>query len=136
VALLRAFAAVAVAATFLTLSWAYPAWAQTGRELPAAAETPPAETADKVDEAEIERFAQATVRMMQIESNWRERLSEAPDEEALQRVGEEVHKEMKATIEAEGLTPERYRAIAELAQTDSDLHAAIDRHIRKQLGVR
>ena len=87
--------------------------AQPSEELPPSQTEPQAEAA-KPTEKQLESFAAATVRIVQIQ--------------------EAAQKEMKEAVEKAGLTIEEYNQIAQVAQTDPKIEQALQELIKSRLG--
>lgn len=87
----------------------------------------PAQEADpqQFSQTEIESFASAAHSVNQIREKWVGRLRDAQNEEEATTLQQQGTAELVAAIEAEGLTVEKYNAIAGAGMRDRELHDRI-----------
>jgi len=77
----------------------------------------------EVSGAELERFANAYVAVLEIGEAMEAELASVQSQEEAQAIQEEARREMVEALEARGLTVARYQVIARLVNTDPELQA-------------
>ncbi|WP_300378159.1 DUF4168 domain-containing protein [Henriciella sp.] len=114
----RTVAAIAAA----TLAGGGAAIAQQQSQAPAAPQqAQPQAQIEPVTEAEIDQFVAANNEVSTIAQSANAELQAAEDKAAAQKVQAEAQKEMMAAIQDEGLTPQRFTEIVQLARADEEL---------------
>lgn len=119
------------AAVALTLSFgAVPALAQ--ETAPPPTTTPPPATAPAAanfDEATLQSYVDASVKLQDIGQDWEGRMAEAGTPEEMTDLQAQAEEEMVAAVEAEGLSAEQYNEITRAAQADPDLYQQLTQMI-------
>jgi aspartokinase len=112
-----------------TLAFGGTSLAQTPAAPPAAPpQTPAAPAAPQaavVTDSELQKMAEVTPELIRISEAAEPKIAAAEDAEARAEVEREVVEELARTVEAHGLTPQRYNEIAMLAQRDPEIAARI-----------
>ncbi|MEO3434364.1 DUF4168 domain-containing protein [Inquilinus sp. CAU 1745] len=117
------------AAVALTLSFgAAPALAQ---EATPPQTTPPTTTAPAAnfDEATLQSYVDASVKLQDIGQEWEGRMAEAGTPEEMTDLQAQAEAEMVSAVEAEGLSAEQYNEITRAAQEDPDLYQQLTQMI-------
>jgi hypothetical protein len=76
----------------------------------------------QVEENEMEATAQAYVKVEEITAKYRAEFGDTQDPQQAAEIQQDMREETDASIEDEGLEPERYDAIIQAAQSDENLH--------------
>lgn len=74
---------------------------------------------------EIETFAEARGSVMEISSEWQERLSNAESQEKLNSLRAAAQEEMVQAVRAEGLSVDDYNMMVEAVQSNPDLRRRV-----------
>ena len=112
------------AAAALMLAGASPAFAQEAQSAPTALQQQMAD-AKPVTDAEIDTFISATMEVQTVVQQWQPKLKEAQGTENAATVQQEMQAELKAAVEEEGMTAQRYNQIYVMASQDDALAARI-----------
>jgi hypothetical protein len=107
---------LALSATLAALL-AFSAPAALGQEQPAM---PPA-----VSEDQIDAFADAAIEVQRVQTELEAQMQAAQDMDEIARLQEEAQVEATEAVEQKGLSTDEYTAIAEAANQDPELYAAI-----------
>lgn len=100
------------------------AMAQT--QAPAQQEMP------KIDESQLDSYADAAVRIYDIRVRWEPEIRGAESQEKAMEAQREARTEMIEAVQKEGLSVEEYNSITAAAQRDPDLNQKIAQLIEKK----
>lgn len=112
------------AAAALMLAGASPAFAQEAQSAPTQLQQQMAD-AKPVTDAEIDTFITATMEVQAIVQQWQPKLKEAQGTQTAATVQQEMQAELKAAVEDEGMTAQRYNQIYVMASQDEALATRI-----------
>lgn len=116
----QGFAVVVGSAAILTLATGFaPLHAQDAPQPPAATE---------VDDATLQAFAQASLAIEEVITEWRPRIQQAEDEAEARDLRQEANQEVLSAVQTSGLDIEAYNQVAELAQANPAVASAIERY--------
>ena len=86
------------------------------------------------DDAEVDAFADAVIQITEIRNSYAGELQGASDQEEQQQIMQKANAEMQAAIEeVDGMTVDRYLAMAEQAAQDEDLTQRIGERIETKM---
>ncbi|GGA96817.1 DUF4168 domain-containing protein [Allosediminivita pacifica] len=86
------------------------------------------------DDAEVDAFADAVIQITEIRNSYAGELQGASDQEEQQQIMQKANAEMQAAIEeVDGMTVDRYLAMAEQAAQDEDLTQRIGARIETKM---
>jgi hypothetical protein len=85
---------------------------------PGYSEAPPTINPNTVDEATLKRTANAYVKVKQIVQKRERALNSTDDQAKRQQITEQAEVKEKAAVTAEGLQPQRYNQVIQLAEAD------------------
>ena len=86
------------------------------------------------DDAEVDAFADAVIQITEIRNSYAGELQSASDQEEQQQIMQKANAEMQAAIEeVDGMTVDRYLAMAEQAAQDEDLTQRIGERIETKM---
>ncbi len=102
------------------LMFGAPAFAQGVAEAPAQQQAPA-----NVSDAQVEAFAKAQERVIEIGQKWNGKLQEAGSPEEIESARESAHQEMSIAVESLGLSVDDYNRIAIAMQTDPQLQQRV-----------
>lgn len=109
----------------LALALALPAKAQVQQQqLP-----PPGQQAPSYSSEELETFAQAVIKVQEINKSYAPEMEAAETMEQRHKIHEAANKESVKAIRAQGISVETYNEIFAAAQADSRLMERVNRHI-------
>ena len=117
----------AFAVLALALASAPPAAAQAQQQQ----SPPPGQQAPSYSGDQLESYAEAVIKVQEINKSYAPKLEAAETMEQRQRVREEATEEMVEAIRAEGLSVETYNEIFSAAQADLRLMERVNRHVER-----
>jgi hypothetical protein len=92
----------------------------------------PAPQAARVDDAELQKFAQAAGEIRELRRKWMPEVAAAERKggpEAALKVEDEAYAEMIGAVENKGLSLQRFNQIVAMAQTDQELQERLATHM-------
>ncbi len=89
------------------------------------AQAPSESEAGGFSQAQLESYANAVLKVQEIDEAWSPRIAEAPSKAEADTLTAQATDEMIGGIEAEGLSVEEYNAITQAAQRDEQLYERI-----------
>ena len=110
--------AIPIASIALMLVISFPSHAEQQLE-------PGTPSAAQVNDSDIKAFAEATLKIDELNAKWVPELSAAESPEQEQQIREEAGMEMLQAVESAGLEPETFNRIAQAAHADQALTARI-----------
>ena len=122
--MLRLSKPLALSATFATLL-AFSAPAALAQEQPAMPPT--------VSEDQIDAFADAAIEVQRVQTELEAQMQATQDMDEIARLQEQARVEATDAVEGTGLSTDEYTAIAEAANQDPDLYAAIVDRMQTQM---
>ena len=112
-------AMLALTLTFLIPSGVALAQAgNAGQSNPGYSGATSAVTPDKIDDATVKRTAKAFVKVRQIVQNADQALNNSGDDAQKQQIAEQAELKKMAALKSEGLQPQQYNQVMQLARTD------------------
>lgn len=89
----------------------------------------------KYDEAKIDAFVEAAVKVTQIRQQWIPKIQSAGSEEETQKLSQQAVAEMRTAIDGvDNISPEQYDQIAMAMQKDKDLAERINEKFKQAAG--
>ncbi len=90
-----------------------------------SSEQAPAATQAQIDDAKVEAFAMASLKVEKLNKKWAPRLADAEGQDEVQTLREEATTEMTEAVQSSGLSVEDYNKIYRAAQQDQALASRI-----------
>ncbi|EAQ01740.1 hypothetical protein OB2597_14891 [Pseudooceanicola batsensis HTCC2597] len=85
-------------------------------------------------DAQLESFADATLKLQEVRSTYVPQLQNASDDAERQEIAQEANTAMVAAVRAaDGITVETYNAISRLAQTDEELNQRLVSMVQQRM---
>jgi hypothetical protein len=125
-----ALAAGLVAAPAAFAETAAPAIQLAQDEQPAQPEQP---AAVQPDEAQLESFVTATVRIISIQHQAQQQMSATAEPEQQKQVRDQALQMIVAAVEDEGLSVEEYNGIVQQVESDPELGETVKQRIKEQV---
>jgi len=127
----RKLTAIALGAAFLLGAAAAPVPAAAQQAPPGQAPggAPPAQS---FSDTELRAYADATVRLQEINQEYVKRLEDAPDTEAEQQIRQEGQREMAEAVEESGLSVERFSEISRTVREDPEVRSKVEGYIEEK----
>lgn len=88
--------------------------------------------ATEFSESELETFVNAREKVVDISSDWEDRLNNAESQDELNDMQQAMQEEMVQAVQDEGLSVNEYNTIVSEAQSDEDLQRRIDELMASQ----
>lgn len=80
---------------------------------------------------QVEAFAEARQSVMEISSEWQERLNNAESQDELNSLQAAVQEEMVQAVRAEGLSVDDYNMMVDAVQSNPDLQSRVREHMNQ-----
>ena len=98
----------------------------------AQTQAPAQQEMPKIDESQLDSYADAAVRIYDIRVRWEPEIRGAESQEKAMEAQREARTEMIEAVQKEGLSVEEYNSITAAAQRDPDLNQKIAQLIEKK----
>jgi hypothetical protein len=92
----------------------------------------PAQQQQKIDEGQLDSYAEAAVKIYDIRVRWEPEIRGAESQEKAMEAQREARTEMIEAVQKEGLSVDEYNSITAAAQRDPDLNQKIAQLIEKK----
>lgn len=123
--------ALALGAAFMLGTAAAPV-AVSAQQAPPTQPPGGAPPAQSFSETELRAYADATVRLQEINEDYVKRLEDAPDADAEQQIRQKGQREMAEAVQDSGLTVERFSEISRTVREDPEVRGQVEGYIQEK----